>query len=176
MMSLLSGVLLGILVWYVLWRWHRGHRRDPRRLVAADRPADRRHWTLRDPELNLVSVTDHIFETTDADGRSVLYPHELKPSRRAQQPYLSDILQLGVSMAGLRARRRAPFAGFGVLEYHGGRQFRIEWTDGLARQLQEATARVRALRASRIPPPRTHGSRHICSHCPVAESCDVRLR
>ena len=173
MISILGGVLLGILIWYVSWRWRR---RDPRRLVAADRPTDRARWTLRDPELNLVSVSDHIFETTDADGRAVLYPHELKPSRRAQQPYPSDILQLGVSMAGLRARTRVRFAGFGVLEYHGGRQFRVEWTDELARQLQDATARVRALRASRTAPPRTHESRRICSYCPVAESCDVRLR
>jgi CRISPR/Cas system-associated exonuclease Cas4 (RecB family) len=104
-----------------------------------------------------------------------MFPHELKPTRRARKPYTADVVQLGAQMAGLQAEVGSKFAGFGILEYSGGRQFRIEWNEQVATTLERAVGLVRTLRAARTPPPRTHNEVHICQHCPVRDSCDQRL-
>ena len=163
-------LLLCVFGWYLVTR-----NRGGVSLVAADVSGGGRRWTLKDPRLNVEAVADHVLSVIDAGGHQVMFPHELKPTRRARKPYTADVVQLGAQMAGLQAEVGSKFAGFGILEYSGGRQFRIEWNEDVAATLARAVGLVRTLRAARTPPPRTHNEAHICQHCPVRESCDQRL-
>ncbi|MGI8546873.1 MAG: CRISPR-associated protein Cas4 [Gemmatimonadaceae bacterium] len=155
--------------------WWPFARRGGVELVAADVQGGGRRWKLRDPVLNVEAVADHVLSVRNTNGREVMFPHELKPFRKARSPYTADVVQLGAQMAGLRAEIGERFAGFGILEYSERRQFRIEWDAQLAGLLQRAVTKVRTVRGARTAPPRTHNERHICAHCPVASSCDQRL-
>lgn len=154
--------------------WRLVARRGAVTLVSADVEGGE-PWVLRDRALGVEAVADHILQVRDEHGRSVLFPHELKPTRRARRPYDADVVQLAAQMAGLRARVGKQFAGFGMLEYSEGRQFRIAWDERVADLLVRAVQMVRTLRASPIAPDRTHDSRAVCAHCPVAASCDQQL-
>jgi CRISPR/Cas system-associated exonuclease Cas4 (RecB family) len=128
--------------------------------------------TIRDPRHGLVGRPDYVLESEEADGRR-LVPLELKPRRRSSRLYDSDRLQLGVYLVALRGAFGARAAGFGYVRYTD-RQFRVELTPSLEKEVLAVADRIRAARTSPVVH-RSHASAARCRACSVRDHCDESL-
>lgn len=88
----------------------------------------------------LTGKPDYVLET-----KKGLVPVELKPSRLADQPYESDIMQLAAYCLLLEEawQARPPY---GLLRYRE-KTFRVEWTAGLRQTLLDLLAEMREVQA-----------------------------
>lgn len=134
------------------------------RVVAADTGG----WAACDRPLysaryRLAGKPDYLVEA----GRS-LVPVEVKPGRRAANPYASDILQLGAYLLLVEeaTRRRPPY---GLLCY-AGRTFEIQFTPLLKRRVIACLAEMRHLRRARNAR-RQHDEAQRCLRCGHREHC-----
>ena len=127
---------------------------------------------VREPELGLRGRPDYVLESGEPNER-LLYPLEVKPTRRSQRVYESDQLQLAAYLLALRgtAGRRAGSSGY--LRYASG-TFRVDLTPELERRVRETVALVRRDRRA-VVVHRSHSIRARCSGCPVRTRCDERL-
>ncbi|MFN8473079.1 MAG: Dna2/Cas4 domain-containing protein [Anaerolineae bacterium] len=115
----------------------------------------------------LVGKPDYIVEQ---GGR--ITPVEVKPNRRAETPYLSDVLQLAAYCLLIEeAWGKSPAEG--LLRY-ADRTFAVEWTSELRDVLIETLDAMRSdMRAANVN--RDHNEAGRCAACGVREHCDQRL-
>ena len=127
---------------------------------------------LREPSLGLRGRPDYIVEGGAPNDR-LLYPLEVKPSRRSNRLYESDRLQLGAYLVAMRKTVGSRAGSSGYVRYATG-TFRIDLTPELERRVRETVALVRKGRQSRVLH-RSHSIRARCVACPVRAHCDERL-
>lgn len=134
--------------------------------------SDTSGWRRMDAPLvsrryGLVGKPDYIVEQ-----RGRITPVEVKPSRRAETPYLSDVLQLAAYCLLIEeAWGKAPAEG--LLRY-ADRTFAVDWTPQLRDVLIETLDAMRAdMRAPSVD--RDHNEAGRCAACGVRQHCDQRL-
>lgn len=122
---------------------------------------------LRSARYALVGKPDYVLDTRDGT-----VPVELKPSRRAAQPYDSDVLQLAAYCLLLEdAEGRAP--RYGLLRY-AEHTFRIPYTPRLRALLLETLEAMRSDAAAEDVD-RSHGQAARCRSCGFFDVCEQRL-
>lgn len=128
---------------------------------AAPRP-------LRSERHGLIGKPDYLVARGDT-----LIPVEVKPTRRARQPYESDILQLAAYCLLVEATTgRPPPAGLIV---YADRQWEIPYTDGLRAVLLATLDAIRADRhAANVP--RSHTVPARCRACSLRGECGQEVR
>ncbi len=138
------------------------------RVIASDTS----DWQRMDAPLisrryGLVGKPDYIVER-----RGKVIPVEVKPNRRAETPYLSDVLQLAAYCLLIEdAWKKSPPSG--LLRY-ADRTFEVEWTPAMRQVLIEVLGDMRAdLHAANVD--RDHSEAGRCAACGVREHCDQRL-
>jgi CRISPR-associated exonuclease Cas4 len=115
----------------------------------------------------LVGKPDYVLET-----RAGLIPVEVKPSRRATEPYDSDLMQLAAYCLLIEdTTSHAP--RYGLLRY-AEYTFHMPYTPALRAELLEL---IEELRNSRTAPDvaRSHSSAARCQGCGFYAVCDDRL-
>ncbi|MFN8483864.1 MAG: Dna2/Cas4 domain-containing protein [Anaerolineae bacterium] len=134
--------------------------------------SDTSGWKRMDAPLvsrryGLVGKPDYIVEV----GGQIT-PVEVKPNRRAETPYLSDVLQLAAYCLLIEdAWGKSPREG--LLRY-ADRTFAVDWTPALRQVLIETLGDMRAdMRAPSVA--RDHDEAGRCAACGVREHCDQRL-
>lgn len=173
-MSLLLAVLavLLALVGSGLWWWARRTARatglPPGRVVYSD-TADWRAppRALRSERYGLIGKPDYLVARGDA-----LIPIEVKPTRRAAQPYESDVLQLAAYCLLVEdTTGRPPPSGLIV---YADRQWEIPYTDGLRTALLATLDAIRAdRRAADVP--RSHAIPARCRACGFRTECGQEM-
>lgn len=134
--------------------------------------SDTRGWQATPQPLlsrryGLVGKPDYIVEEGGA-----WTPVEVKPTRRAATPYLSDILQLAAycllieDVWGQAPRR-------GLLRY-AEQTFAVDYTPDLKAVLLDTLAEMRVQRHARDVP-RDHDEPGRCAACGLRAHCDQRL-
>ncbi len=114
----------------------------------------------------LVGKPDYLLE---ADGWVI--PVEVKPTRRAAEPYPGDILQLLAYCLLVEEKHGRP--AYGLLRYASA-TFRLDYTDAARAHLLETVAAIRAAtRAGERG--RSHDDAGRCTHCMFNEVCDESL-
>ncbi|MDQ2806099.1 MAG: Dna2/Cas4 domain-containing protein [Chloroflexota bacterium] len=114
----------------------------------------------------LVGKPDYLLE---AEGG--LIPVEVKPTRRAAEPYPGDILQLLAYCLLVEETHGRP--AYGLLRYATA-TFRLDYTDAARAHLLETVAAIRA--ATRAGERRrSHSDAGRCAHCMFNEVCDESL-
>lgn len=115
----------------------------------------------------LVGKPDYVLET-----RAGIVPVEVKPSRRAPEPYQSDLMQLAAYCL-LIEETSGEAPPYGLLRY-AEQTFRVPYTDALRADL---IALLDALRADRSADdvPRSHDQAARCRSCGFYAMCDDRL-
>lgn len=169
--SLLVALGLALFLAYGLWRRSqalRGEAGLPKGIVVY---SDMEDWgpgnVLRSSRYGLVGKPDYLIK----QGRR-LTPVEVKPQRRAEEPYESDILQLAAycllveEHTGLRPR-------YGLLRYRET-TFRIPYSRRLERGLLRILDEMRA-GACGTDAPRTHDDPTRCQFCGLRPHCSDRL-
>ena len=138
------------------------------RVIASDTSG----WQRMDAPLvsrrhGLVGKPDYIVE-----GGGKVRPVEVKPNRRAETPYLSDVLQLAAYRLLIEdAWGKSPPSG--LLRY-ADRTFEVDWTPALREVLIETLGAMRDdLHAANVD--RDHNEAGRCAACGVREHCDQRL-
>lgn len=103
-------------------------------------------------------------------GRTMV-PVEVKPGRRAAEPYESDVLQLAAYclLVSEAAGRRVPY---GLLRYRDT-TFRIPYTRRLEQRLLQTLDTMRAQMAA--APDRSHDDPIRCRRCGLREVCGQAL-
>jgi len=136
------------------------------------RTADTGAWRplnapLRSQRYALVGKPDYVLDTYDGT-----VPVEVKPSRRAAEPYESDVLQLAAYCLLLEeAEAQAP--PYGLLRY-AEHTFRIAYTPALRAQLLDTLAAMRA-DAAADGVDRSHRQAARCRACGFWDDCEQRL-
>ena len=150
------------------WRGRRASGLPSGRVVYSDTGSWRRvEQTLLSRRYGLVGKPDYIVE--EGDGWT---PVEVKPTRRAETPYLSDVLQLAAYCLLIedvwgKAPRR------GLLRY-AERTFAVDYTPDLRQVLMDTLAETRdRLNAADVA--RDHDEPGRCAACGVRAACDERL-
>lgn len=114
----------------------------------------------------LVGKPDYLLE---ADGG--LIPVEVKPTRRAAEPYPGDILQLLAYCLLVEETHGRP--AYGLLRYASA-TFQLDYTDAARAHLLNTMAAIRvATRAGERG--RSHADAGRCAHCMFNEVCDESL-
>lgn len=127
---------------------------------------------LRDPQLGLCGKPDYLLATT-VDGRDLLLPMEVKPTRRSTRLYESDRIQLGAYLLALRGSVPDRAASIGYVQY-ADRTFDVVLTPSLAAEIARLVAAVRRGRSAAVMH-RSHTSPAKCRACPVRAHCDEAL-
>lgn len=167
----LLGLVLALLAW-LAWQHSRRQRERlglPRgRIVSADTGG----WQacprpLYSARYRLAGKPDYLLQV----GRA-LVPVEVKPGRRATQPYPSDVLQLGAYLLLVEEEtgRRPPY---GLLRYAED-TFEIPYTAALRRRTIETLQEMQRLRHARRVAPQ-HSDPRRCRYCGYREHCDEAL-
>lgn len=138
------------------------------RVVYSDtggwRPVDR---PLLSRRYGLVGKPDYVVEE-----HGEWTPVEVKPTRRAATPYLSDVLQLAAYCLLIEdVWGRAPQRG--LLRY-AEQTFAVDYTPDLRAILLETLDEMRAQARARDVP-RDHDEAGRCRACGVRQGCDQRL-
>jgi len=168
---LLVFVLLAALAALLLWRLARAGRARsglPRgEIVYGDTGEWMAAESLFAPRYRLTGKPDYLVR--NADG---LVPVEVKPGRRAAEPYEADIMQLAAYCLLVQATRgeRPPY---GLLRYEG-RTFRIAYDATLENALFDTLDAMRA-DAQRSDVPRSHTDPVRCRYCGLREDCHQSL-
>ena len=163
---LLALVGLGLLLWSGQQRVVAGL--PAGKLVYADTGAWRRcERPLFSSRYALSGKPDYLVQER---GRMV--PVEVKPGRTAGVPYAGDVLQLAAYCLLVEEvyGQRPPY---GYLKYCHA-LWRIDYDDGLRRQVLSALERMRRDFVARDVPP-SHGDAQRCLHCGQREHCKQRL-
>lgn len=133
--------------------------------------ADTGRWKpckpLYAPRLGLVGKPDYLVQR----GRQLI-PVEVKPGRRAHEPYDADVMQLAAycllveETTGIRP-------AYGLLRYRE-RTFRIPFEPALRQTVLETLSRMRCdLRRPSVP--RSHEEPARCRSCGYREDCRESL-
>jgi CRISPR-associated exonuclease Cas4 len=168
---LLLALLVLLALIYGLWRWARATREGtglPQgEVIYADTGAWERSAPLRAPRYGLVGKPDYLLRV----NRTTI-PIEVKPSRRANQPYEADLLQLAAYclLVEETTGQRPPY---GLLRYQE-RTFRIPYDEALCQNLLAVLQDMRADLGSREVP-RSHDDPHRCRSCGHRQHCDHSL-
>ncbi len=169
-LGLLALLLLALAI-ALLWRARRGRAASglPRGQVVY---VDSRAWQrppepLRAPRYGLVGRPDYLLR----QGRAII-PIEAKPSREAEEPYPSDILQLAAYCLLVEE-------GYGHSPPHGlivyrERTFEIPFDAGLRRALLDTLSTMRRCERQRDVP-RDHDDPSRCAACSMRGHCDEAL-
>ncbi len=160
--------LAGIVLLLLSWRNQRATGLPIQRVVYSDTGKTRRiDDTLVSRRYGLVGKPDYVVEEKDG-----LVPVEVKPTRRAETPYLSDVLQLVAycllieDVWGQRPKR-------GLLRY-AEHTFAVDYTPELRDVLLETLDEMRA--QTKAPDvARDHDEPGRCRACGVREYCEQRL-
>ncbi|HEX6608302.1 MAG TPA: Dna2/Cas4 domain-containing protein [Chloroflexia bacterium] len=114
----------------------------------------------------LVGKPDYLLEE---QGRII--PVEVKPTRRATQPYPGDVLQLLAYCLLVEDTQGRP--GYGLLRY-AENTFRIDYTDAARAELLATLDEIRTARlAGELD--RSHDDPVRCANCMFATVCDQSL-
>lgn len=133
------------------------------RVRASDAGVAAPSRVLRSARLGLAGKPDYLVEE---HGRIV--PVELKPNRRAERPWLRDVVQLAAYCV-LLEELEPRFGGYGYLRY-AERTFRIDLTDSLRAELLRTLAGLREdLAAADVSPNHTDPRR--CARCALVRRC-----
>ena len=167
----LLALLLIALAIALLWLARRGRAASglPRGQVVY---VDSRTWQrppepLRAPRYGLVGRPDYLLR----QGRAII-PIEAKPSREAEEPYPSDILQLAAyCLLVAVVYGRSP--SHGLLVYRE-RTFEIPFDASLRRALLDTLATMRRCERQRDVP-RDHDEPSRCAVCSMRGHCDEAL-
>ncbi|MGH7620050.1 MAG: CRISPR-associated protein Cas4, partial [Gemmatimonadaceae bacterium] len=119
---------------------------------------------VRDENVGVCGKPDYVVQE-QVNGRRLLVPVEVKPTRRSRRLYDSDRLQLGVYLLGLRAMAGDGAADFGYVRY-AATSFQVRLTDSLEREIQSIVLRIGLGRRSRGMH-RNHGMAGRCRACAV---------
>ncbi|MBC7234548.1 MAG: CRISPR-associated protein Cas4 [Chloroflexi bacterium] len=166
-------VALGIILLALYKTWRRAQRTQrlaglPRgRIIYADGADWQRSPPLRAPAFCLVGKPDYVIRK----GRDTI-PIELKPGRRANEPYEADVLQLAAYCLLLEEAtgKRPPY---GLLRYREC-TFRIPYTHRLRQTLLDILQEMRRdLSATSVP--RSHQDPRRCAHCGYRAVCTASL-
>jgi CRISPR-associated exonuclease Cas4 len=118
-------------------------------------------------QYGLVGKPDYILET-----RAGTIPIEVKPGRRAAQPYESDLMQLAAYCLLIEdTTGRAP--RYGLLRY-AQHSFQMPYTPALRAELLDLIAEMRQ-RSTAQDVRRSHSSAARCAGCGFYAVCDDRL-
>jgi CRISPR-associated exonuclease Cas4 len=133
--------------------------------------ADTAGWapaeTLYSERFRLAGKPDYVVRVADA-----LVPVEVKPGRRAEEPYEGDVLQLAAYCL-LLAETHGSRPAYGLLRYER-RTFRIPFDAGLEQALLSVLQAMRAdLRMTDVP--RSHDDPVRCRSCGLREDCTQEL-
>ncbi|MEJ7809875.1 MAG: PD-(D/E)XK nuclease family protein [Gemmatimonadaceae bacterium] len=133
------------------------------RVVASDAGVSRPTRVLRSARYGLSGKPDYLVEE-----HGLVVPVEVKPTRRADLPWLRDVVQLA-AYCMLVEETEPRFAGYGYLRY-ATRTFRIDFTESLREELLRTAAALRAdLSAADVDPNHTDPGR--CARCPLITPC-----
>jgi len=163
----LTALLLALLLW---WRARQGRTRSglPAGEIVSSDMGD---WVSAGPlfsaRYRLAGKPDYMVETKDG-----LIPIEVKPGRRACEPYAADVLQLAaycLLVEEVCGRRPS----HGLLRY-ADRTFRIPYEPALETALHDTLAAMRAdVRCTDVP--RNHADPSRCRFCGLREDCGQSL-
>jgi CRISPR-associated exonuclease Cas4 len=137
------------------------------RVVYTDAGARQRATeSLFSRRYGLVGKPDYLLEEGGA-----LIPVEVKPTRRAPEPYPGDVLQLLAYCLLVEDIHGRP--AYGLIRYASA-TFRIDYTDAARDHLLNAIEEIRAARlAGELD--RDHDDPQRCAHCMFNEVCDQAL-
>jgi CRISPR-associated exonuclease Cas4 len=160
--------IAGVALLLLSWRTRAAVGLPVERVVYSDTDGWRRvEDTLVSRRYGLVGKPDYVVEERDGP-----VPVEVKPTRRAETPYLSDVLQLTAYCLLLEdVWGRAPKRG--LLRY-AEHTFSVEYTPDLRAVLLETLADMRAqTNATNVD--RDHDEPGRCRACGVRAHCDQSL-
>jgi CRISPR-associated exonuclease Cas4 len=171
--GLAGALLIGILLLAGLWALLAARRLQaqsglPRaRVVYTDAGAhERAGESLFSDRYRLVGKPDYLLEE-----RGRIIPVEVKPTRRAPEPYPGDVLQLLAYCLLVETTSGRP--PYGLLRYATA-TFRIDYTDAARTHLLAALDEIRAARlAGELD--RSHDDPVRCAYCQFREVCDQSL-
>jgi CRISPR-associated exonuclease Cas4 len=168
---LLAVAMLAVLAAYFLWRSgtaDRGRAGLPRgRVIYADTDRWEESEPLYAPRYALAGKPDYLLRL----GRQVI-PVEVKPGRRADEPYDADILQLAAYCLLVEETWGHP-PSYGLLHYRE-HTFRIPYTGRLRRTLLATMDDMRRDMARRDVS-RSHREATRCRFCGHREDCGQSL-
>lgn len=137
-------------------------------VVADDVGAGRRlQRPLYSARHGLTGRPDYLIER-----RGAPIPVEVKPGRRASQPYESDLMQLAAYCL-LVEETSGSAPPYGLLRY-AERTFRLDYTPAVRASLLATLAEMRDL-LDADDAERSHDERRRCAGCGFAESCEESL-
>jgi CRISPR-associated exonuclease Cas4 len=169
--ALLAALLAALALAYLLWRGaRRGQEMAGVRAqeVVYQDTADREEARpLYAPHYGLAGKPDYLLRRKEG-----LIPVEIKPSRRADKLFASDVMQLAAyCLLVEEASGQAP--PYGLLRY-GRRTFRVAYSTRLKEALLSTLAAMRR-DAARRDVRRSHHDPERCRHCGQREHCRDRL-
>ena len=118
-------------------------------------------------QLGLVGKPDYLLEV-----RGRLVPVELKPGRRADRPYESDLMQLAAYCVLVEETSGEP-PPYGLLRY-AEQTFRLDYTDQIRADLLSILDEMREALAD-ADCERSHEDRWRCASCGFFEQCTDAL-
>lgn len=113
--------------------------------------------------LGLVGKPDYLLNL-----RGKLIPVEVKPGRRADRPYESDLMQLAAYCV-LVEETSGEAPPYGLLRY-AERTFRLDYTEQLRDQLLDILDEMRLALAD-VDCERSHADARRCANCGFLEQC-----
>jgi CRISPR-associated exonuclease Cas4 len=165
---LLAGVLIAGVVAYLFWRSGAADRRRaglPRgQVIYTDMDGWEESEPLYAPRYGLAGKPDYLLRL----GRQVI-PVEVKPGRRADEPYDADVMQLAAYCLLVEEEWGRPPA-YGLLRYRE-QTFRIPYNGRLRRALLATLDDMRR-DLTRRDVPRSHDDATRCRFCGHREHCD----
>lgn len=167
MLAPLTLLVLGLLL--LLWAWRLRHATGLpwARVASSDTGGRRVEQPLFAPRYGLVGKPDYLIERGGG-----LIPVEVKPSRRAQEPYYSDMMQLAAyCLLVEETSGRAPH--YGLLRYAEA-TFRIPYNRELRNEL---LAILEAMRADGAADDcdRDHDEARRCRGCGFYAVCEQAI-
>lgn len=159
--------LAGLLLWLAL-RLRRATGLPWARVVASDTStAQRLQRPLFARRYGLTGKPDYLLQ----HDRTFI-PVEVKPSRRAAQPYYSDLMQLAAYCLLIEETTGRPPA-YGLLRYRDA-GFRLDYTPAVRAELLATLAEMRAALAE-ADCARSHDDPRRCYGCGFVDMCDEAL-
>jgi CRISPR-associated exonuclease Cas4 len=169
--ALALGLVLALLGALILWRRARrawSQSGLPKgRVVYADMGRWKPCKPLYAPRLGLAGKPDYLVQV----GRQII-PVEVKPSRRAPEPYDADVLQLAAYCLLVEETTGIP-PEYGLLRYRE-QTFRIPYGPALRQAVLETLSRMRR-DLQRASVPRSHEEPARCRFCGHRADCRESL-
>lgn len=141
-------------------------------VVIASDVGTERSILLRDPTLGIRGKPDYLLES-EVDGRRVLVPLEVKPTRRSRRLYDSDRVQIGAYLLALRGTFPDRASDVGYVRY-ADQTFGVRLTTELEQEVEHIAETVRRGRHAHVLH-RSHNIGARCRACPVRGACDEAL-